>query len=111
MDEKTSTGAPASVMVDRDLCYTAAICLAYSMYELDDESKAVLLTKNGSNSDDPRNPLRTANGTVNLEDLHNPDQLDFAAFQELIMESAKACPFNAIIVKDKEGKQLWPLNQ
>ena len=100
---------PVSVGVDREICQTAATCLAYRMYELDDESKAVLLTKNGLNSDDPRNPMSDQDGFVNLDDLLNEDQLSPKAFQELVLESAKACPFNAIIVRDAEGKQLWPL--
>ena len=109
MEPTPHPGIPAIVGVDRELCQTAATCLAYQVYELDDESKAVLLTKNGLNSDDPENPLADAAGYVRLDDLINPNALSPERMQELAMESAKACPFNAIIVKDTEGNQLWPV--
>ena len=96
----------ASVGVDRDLCLTAAICLAYGMYELDDEAKAVLLTKNGLNSDDTTNPLAT-DGFVSVDTLKDPSCGD--ELRQKVLESARACPFGAIIVRDAEGKQLWPV--
>lgn len=99
---------PATVMVDRDMCQTAATCLAYHVYELDDESKAVLLTKNGSNSDEPDNEL-AIDGEVAIKDLKNPDNRSLEEMQALVLESAKACPFNAIIVKDADGNQIWPV--
>ncbi|MCC2632090.1 MAG: hypothetical protein K0S20_789 [Patescibacteria group bacterium] len=99
---------PATVSVDREMCLTAATCLAYSIYELDDEEKAVLLTKNGLNSDDLSNPLTTPEGTVKIEDLVNTDSVEIEQMRDLVLESAKACPFNAIIVKDKDGNQIWP---
>lgn len=98
----------ASVGVDREMCQSAATCLAYNIYELDEEAKAVLLTNNGSNSDTPGNPLATAEGFVDLENLLNTENMDREKMQQLVIESAKSCPFNAIIVKDKEGKQIWP---
>lgn len=98
----------ASVAVDREICQTAATCLAFNIYELDDESKAVLLTKNGLNSDDPSNVLATAEGYVKVEDLVNSEELSLAEMRALVLESAKSCPFNAIIVKDAEGNQIWP---
>ena len=90
------------------MCQTAAICLAYSVYELDDESKAVLLTKNGSNSDDPSNPLADSSGSVAIEDLVNEGSVSLEEMRSMVLESAKACPFNAIIVHDADGKQIWP---
>ncbi len=100
---------PHSVAVDREMCQTAAICLAYNIYELDDESKAILLTKNGSNSDDPSNILATRDGFVNITDLLNGESKTLEEMQEMVLESAKLCPFNAIIVRDAEGNQLWPI--
>ncbi len=100
---------PHSVFVDREMCQTAAICLAYQMYELDDEGKAVLLTNNGQNSDDVTNPLRDSEGEVLISDLANPDNRTPEDMQQLVLESAKICPFNAIIVRDADGKQIWPL--
>ena len=83
--------------------------MAYHIYELDDEAKAVLLTKNGSNSDDPNNVLATKDGFVQVEDLLNEDNKDIDEMRRMVLESAKICPFNAIIVKDKDGNQIWPL--
>jgi ferredoxin len=100
---------PFSVGVDREMCQTAAVCLAYHIYELDDEGKAVLLTKNGQNSDNNDNPLRDGEGFVNISDLPNPDGRTPEELQAMVLESAKICPFNAIIVKAKDGTQIWPV--
>lgn len=97
-----------SVTVDRELCQSAATCLAWNIYELDDEVKAVLLTKNGSNSDEPSNILRTEEGEVLVSDLLNTDDVDLEEMRARVLESAQACPFNAIIVKDQHGDQIWP---
>lgn len=98
---------PATVTVDRDLCQTAATCLAYNIYELDDEAKAVLLTRNGLNSDDPSNPL-SREGEVAVEELLNSDSVSLDEMRDLVLESARACPFNAIIVRNDVGEVLWP---
>lgn len=97
-----------SVRVDRELCQTAATCLAFNIYELDDEAKAVLLTKNGSTSDEPDNILRTEEGDVKVEDLLNTDGKTLDEMRAIVLESAKLCPFNAIIVHDEAGNQMWP---
>ena len=99
---------PHAVRVDRDTCLTAATCLAFSIYELDDESKAVLLTANGLNSDDPANILTTSEGEVAVTDLLNPTSISLVEMRALVLESAKACPFNAIIVTAEDGTQIWP---
>jgi ferredoxin len=99
---------PASVGVDREMCQTAAVCLAYNIYELDDEAKAVLLTQNGLNSDEPKNVMATASGYVDIPDLVNPSSASLEEMQAMVLESAKACPFNAIIVKNAAGEILWP---
>jgi len=110
MPEEPQSKPAATVRVDRELCQTAATCLAFHIYELDDESKAVLLTKNGSNSDDPRNPLlANPDGTIRVEDLLNPDDAtSLEEMQAMVLESAQICPFNAIIVHDADGNQIWP---
>lgn len=97
----------STVEVDRDACLTAAICLAYQLYELDDEGKAVLLTSNGSNSDDPSNELQSG-GRVAIANLANPEGWSEDEMRARVLESAKACPFNAIIVRDTAGKVVWP---
>jgi ferredoxin len=104
MDE----GIPASIEVDREMCQTAAVCLAYHMYELDDEGKAVLLTKNGQHSDQAGNPLVVGEGQVAISDLANPEGKSLEELRQLALESAKICPFNAIIVRDSNGTIIWP---
>ena len=103
-----SPSAVAAVGVDRDLCQTAATCLAYNIYELDDESKAILLTANGSNSDEPGNEQATSDGYVTIDDLLNSGAISREEMQRMVLESAKSCPFNAIIVKDDQGNVIWP---
>jgi len=105
----TEPGKPFSVGVDREMCQTAAVCLAYRMYELDDEGKAILLTKNGLNSESEDNPLRDAEGYVKIDDLINPEDKTPEEMAQQALDAAKLCPFNAIIVKDKDGNQVWPL--
>lgn len=67
------------VRVDRDLCIGVGNCVAYAptVFELDQESKAVVL---------------------------DPSSVD----DDILLEAAKSCPENAIIVEDDEGHQLYP---
>jgi len=66
--------------VDRDLCIGAATCIAVApkAYELDAESKAIIL-----------------------------DSVD-SETKETLIESAKACPVAAIIIEDKKGNRIFP---
>ncbi len=70
-----------SVSVDRNLCIGAGSCVALApkAFELDGENKAVV------------------KGTWSEEDL------------EMLIAAAKSCPVNAIILRDEEGNQIWPL--
>lgn len=67
------------IVVDRDLCISAAACLTVSpeTYELDGENKAVVIDPN-------------------------------AADDETLKMSAEACPTKAILLFDKAGKQIYP---
>lgn len=68
------------VQVLRDICISAASCVAFSpsTFELDDEKKAVV---KGDSTDTPEN----------------------------ILLAAQSCPTKAIIVTDKEtGEKVWP---
>ncbi|MEK7497088.1 MAG: ferredoxin [Patescibacteria group bacterium] len=80
------------VKVDRDLCISAASCVALlpEVFDLDDEGKAVL--------------KKIAGGTTS--DL--TDFKDLPAEAKLIIEAAKSCPTNAIIIEDDDGKQIYP---
>lgn len=67
------------IVVDRDLCISAASCIAVSdkTWEFDGESKAVVIDPN-------------------------------AADDETLIMSAEACPTKAILLFDKEGNQVFP---
>jgi ferredoxin len=68
------------VKVDRNLCIGAAPCtaMAPNTFGLDDEGKAVVLDTADSDSADT------------------------------ILNAARSCPVAAIIIKDKDGKQVFP---
>jgi ferredoxin len=99
----------AKLRVDRELCQTATTCLAFRFFELDDEAKAVILTKNGQDSETPGNPCVDQNGFIDLDQLLQPEDLTESTLSALALESAMLCPFGAIIVQDQDGNQLWPL--
>ena len=67
------------VKVNRDLCVGLGNCvaLAPTVFEFDDENKAVVL--------DPASV---------------PD--------DVLLEAAESCPYDAIIILDDEGNQVYP---
>lgn len=67
------------VVVDRNVCISAADCVAIApnTFELDEEGKSIVKNPPGDNL-------------------------------EAILEAAKACPVACIYVFDDNGKQLWP---
>ena len=69
-----------TVEVDRNVCIGAAPCTAMApgTFGLDDEGKAVVLATADQDSADT------------------------------ILNAARACPVAAIIIKDAEGKQVFP---
>jgi ferredoxin len=85
----------ASIKVDRDVCIGAAPCVAAagSVFELDDEMKAVILKKGGEKTSDQTN---------------NADLADELINDETIMAAAQSCPVRAIYLYDEEGNQLFP---
>ena len=68
------------VSVNKDGCIGAGVCtaIAAKSFELDEEGKAII--------------------------LKGVDQEN----KEAILDAAKACPVAAIIIKDKEGNQIYP---
>lgn len=66
--------------IDRDLCIGAATCIAVApkAWALDDEAKAIILDTCEEETD------------------------------ETLLEAAKSCPVMAIIITDKDGKQVYP---
>lgn len=71
------------IVVDRDLCIGAASCVAVSgeTWELDNENKAV---------------ITNAGAGANAVD------------DATLLMSAESCPTKAILLFDKEGKQVFP---
>lgn len=80
------------VKVDRDLCIGAASCVALlpEVFELDEEGKAVIKRLQGD---------KTSDWT---------DYSNLSAEAQMILEAARSCPTNAIIIEDDNGKQIYP---
>jgi ferredoxin len=85
------------VKVDRELCIGAASCTAVSpnAFDLDSEGKAVIKNKNGTQTSD----------WTNENDVDAP--------HEEILNAAKSCPVDAIVIvetddKGNELRQIWP---
>lgn len=88
---------PYKVKVDRMLCIGAASCVAVApnTFDLDSEGKAVIKKKDGS---------QTSN-FINYSDINDNETN--------ILNAAKSCPVNAIIIvevdeKGNELRQVWP---
>ncbi|MBN1779114.1 MAG: ferredoxin [Candidatus Buchananbacteria bacterium] len=69
-----------TVEVDRQACIGAATCVAIApdSYDLDDEAKAVIIDGIQTDTD------------------------------QRILDGAKSCPVDAIIIKDQDGKRIYP---
>ena len=67
------------VKVNRDLCVGLGNCvaLAPTVFEFDDENKAVVL---------------------------DPSSVD----DDALLDAAESCPYDAIIILDDEGNQVYP---
>lgn len=83
------------IIVDRNLCIGAASCVvtAGSVFELDNENKAIILQKDGVKNSGPAEKN-------NLSDEGIPD--------ETIILAAQSCPTKAISVYGEGGKQIYP---
>ncbi|MFA4937335.1 MAG: ferredoxin [Patescibacteria group bacterium] len=80
------------IKVDRDLCISAASCIALlpEVFELDEEGKAVIKNKDG---------VKTSDWT---------DYSKLPSDAQKILEAARSCPTNAVIIEDDSGKQIYP---
>ncbi len=67
------------IRVDRELCIGAASCVALAPEIFELDSEGIAI-------------------------ITDPD----GSAVEAMMEAAKSCPTNAIIVEDPEGNQIWP---
>jgi ferredoxin len=80
------------VRVDRELCISAASCIALlpEVFELDEEGKAVIKSSDGSKTSE----------WVEFS--------KFSADEKMVLEAAKSCPTNAVFIEDDTGKQIYP---
>lgn len=69
-----------TMSIDRDLCIGAATCIAIApkAWALDNDAKAIILDTASEETD------------------------------EALLEAAQGCPVMAIIIKDENGKQIYP---
>ena len=67
------------IKVDRELCIGAASCVALAPEIFELDNEGIAI-------------ITDPDGTI----------------YESLMEAAKSCPTNAIIVEDSEGNQVWP---
>lgn len=74
-----TTKSGTTVTVDQDLCIGAATCVAIA----------------------PTVYQLNDEGKAYILD---PDSVD----DDVMMQAAKSCPVNAIIIKDKNGNIIWP---
>ena len=80
------------IRVDREKCISAASCVAIApdTFELDEEGKAVIKSKDGK---------KTSDWT---------DYKNLSEAEQIILDAAKSCPTEAIIIEDDNGKQIFP---
>ncbi len=83
------------IQVDRDLCIGAASCIAVypEIFELDEESKAIMLKKDGNHTSDKT--------TIDLLSCANVDD-------DKLLLAAQSCPTAAIFLYDEEGNMVYP---
>jgi ferredoxin len=79
MSLKVKSMAIKEIHVDRELCIGAASCIAVAPEVYELDGENKAVVKKYSGVDD-----------------------------QTILDSAKSCPTNAIILKDENGKQVWP---
>ena len=93
--EHMSADKIRKIRVDRDLCISAAACVAMAgeVFGLDSENIAVIKKNDGAATSD----------TVRVNEL-DASGVD----REKILEAAQACPTLAIILEDEEGNRIFP---
>lgn len=83
------------ISIDHGLCIGCGTCVSIqdSVFELSNEGKSVLKQKNGVKNAGPA-------GKENLEDKLVAD--------DILMTAAESCPVKAILLYDKDDKQIYP---
>lgn len=67
------------IEIDRELCISVATCVQVAPKTFELDDEGIAIIKNASGDD-----------------------------KETILQAAKSCPVNAVIIHDDDGKQLWP---
>ena len=83
------------IVVDRNICIGATSCVvaAGSVFEVDPESKAIIIQKENVKNSGPTD-------RENLQDNFVDD--------ETLKNAAQVCPVKAITLFDEDGKQIYP---
>lgn len=83
------------IAVDRNLCIGAASCVlsADTVFELDQENKAIIKLKDGVKSQDPAEKKALEDDTV---------------ADDTLLTAAQSCPTRAIFLYDEDGTQVYP---
>lgn len=79
------------VRVEREKCISASSCVAIlpEMFELDEEGIAVI-----------KKEVQNPDGTIRIDEVK--------VTRQSILDAAKSCPTDAIIVDEEGGKQIHP---
>ena len=67
------------IKIDRELCISVATCVQVAPKTFELDDEGIAIIKDSKGDD-----------------------------QATVLQAAKSCPVNAIIVHDDDGKQLWP---
>lgn len=80
------------IRVDREKCIGAASCIALlpKIFKLDNENKAIIHRKDGTESSEWT------------------DYIDLDAAPDELIAAAESCPTLAIIIEDDDGNQIFP---
>ena len=91
----TETKKVTKITVDRNLCIGAASCVVSlgSVFELDNENKAVILQKEGVKTSGPAEASALAHDGVSGDEL---------------LAAAQTCPTQAISLFAEDGSKVYP---
>lgn len=85
-----------TLAIDRDQCIGAASCVAVypDIFEIDEESKAVLKLKTGD--------VTSEKTDIKALDVSSVDD-------ETLLLAAQSCPTAAVYLYDEDGNQVFPI--
>lgn len=79
------------VRVEREKCISASSCVAIlpEVFELDDEGIAII-----------KKEVVNPDGTIRIDEVK--------VTKQTLLDAAKSCPTEAIIIEDDDGKKIYP---